>query len=143
MIKTELLFLEIMKLYCLLAFGGVATMTDENKAQLLKIYKKYNRVMSYIENKYKLTMNDIAILEIIQQNCRQQNMLMQPFLKIATTELDLSRTKVLASIRRLINQDRISKLRSTKDERKVFLSMTEENNTKYQTLLDEIEAQVD
>ncbi|MGX0025133.1 MarR family transcriptional regulator [Staphylococcus cohnii] len=118
-------------------------MTDENKAQLLKIYKKYNRVMSYIENKYKLTMNDIAILEIIQQNCRQQNMLMQPFLKIATTELDLSRTKVLASIRRLINQDRVSKLRSTKDERKVFLSMTEENNTKYQTLLDEIEAQVD
>lgn len=143
MIKTELLFLEIMKLYCLLAFGGVATMTDENKAQLLKIYKTYNRVMSYIENKYKLTMNDIAILEIIQQNCRQQNMLMQPFLKIATTELDLSRTKVLASIRRLINQDRVSKLRSTKDERKVFLSMTEENNTKYQTLLDEIEAQVD
>ena len=132
-----------MKLYCLLAFGGVATMTDEKKAQLLKIYKKYNRVMSYIENKYKLTMNDIAILEIIQQNCRQQNMLMQPFLKIATTELDLSRTKVLASIRRLINQDRVSKLRSTKDERKVFLSMTEENNTKYQTLLDEIEAQVD
>lgn len=143
MIKTELLFLEIMKLYCLLAFGGVATMTDEKKAQLLKIYKKYNRVMSYIENKYKLTMNDIAILEIIQQNCRQQNMLMQPFLKIATTELDLSRTKVLASIRRLINQDRVSKLRSTKDERKVFLSMTEENNTKYQTLLDKIEAQVD
>ncbi len=143
MIKTELLFLEIMKLYCLLAFGGVATMTDEKKAQLLKIYKKYNRVMLYIENKYKLTMNDIAILEIIQQNCRQQNMLMQPFLKIATTELDLSRTKVLASIRRLINQDRVSKLRSTKDERKVFLSMTEENNTKYQTLLDEIEAQVD
>lgn len=143
MIKTELLFLEIMKLYCLLAFGGVATMTDEKKAQLLKIYKKYNRVMSYIENKYKLTMNDIAILEIIQQNCRQQNMLMQPFLKIATTELDLSRTKVLASIRRLINQDRVNKLRSTKDERKVFLSMTEENNTKYQTLLDEIEAQVD
>lgn len=143
MIKTELLFSEIMKLYCLLAFGGVATMTDEKKAQLLKIYKKYNRVMSYIENKYKLTMNDIAILEIIQQNCRQQNMLMQPFLKIATTELDLSRTKVLASIRRLINQDRVSKLRSTKDERKVFLSMTEENNTKYQTLLDEIEAQVD
>lgn len=143
MIKTELLFLEIMKLYCLLAFGGVATMTDEKKAQLLKIYKKYNIVMSYIENKYKLTMNDIAILEIIQQNCRQQNMLMQPFLKIATTELDLSRTKVLASIRRLINQDRVSKLRSTKDERKVFLSMTEENNTKYQTLLDEIEAQVD
>lgn len=50
---------------------------------------------------------------------------------------------MLASIRRLINQDRVSKLRSTKDERKVFLSMTEENNTKYQTLLDEIEAQVD
>src|SRR5699024_12309751 len=99
--------------------------------------------MSYVENKYKLTMNDIAILEIIQRNCQQQNMLMQPFLKIATTELDWSRTKALASIRRLINEDRVSKLSSTKDERKVYESMTEENESKNHTLLDEIEKQVE
>src|SRR5699024_8681530 len=127
MIKTELLFLKIMKLYFLLYCVGIAKITDEKKELILNIYNKYKKVISYTKNKYKLTMNDIAILEIIQQNCRQQNMLMQPFLKIATTELDLSRTKVLASIRRLINQDRVSKLRSTKDERKVYLSMTEEN----------------
>src|SRR5699024_8743307 len=130
MIKTELLFSEIMKLYCLLAFGGVATMTDEKKAQLLKIYKKYNRVMSYIENKYKLTMNDIAILEIIQQNCRQQNMLMQPFLQITTTELDMSSKKVVASIQILNNQDHVRKQREQTDEIIMYLSKTKDNNTK-------------
>ncbi len=69
-------------------------------------------------------------------------MLMQPFLKIATTELELSRTKVLASIRRLIDQDRVSKIRSTEDERKVYLFMNDDNAEKYETLLDDIEAYV-
>ena len=69
-------------------------------------------------------------------------MLMQPFLKIATTELELSRTKVLASIRRLIDQDRVSKIRSTEDERKVYLFMNDDNAEKYDTLLDDIEAYV-
>ena len=70
---------------------------EEKKAQFLNVYKKYKRVMHYVEETYKLTMNDVAILELIRHNCRNQNMLMQPFLKIATTELELSRTKVLAS----------------------------------------------
>ncbi|NWK84088.1 MarR family transcriptional regulator [Staphylococcus sp. GSSP0090] len=117
-------------------------MNEEKKAQFLNIYKKYKRVMHYVESTYKLTMNDVAILELIHSNCSHQNMLMQPFLKIATTELELSRTKVLASIRRLIDQDRVSKIRSTEDERKVYLFMDDDNAEKYETLLDDIEAYV-
>lgn len=103
MIRTSNYILWIIILYCLLAFGGVTTMNEEKKAQFLNVYKKYKRVMHYVEETYKLTMNDVAILELIRHNCRNKNMLMQPFLKIATTELELSRTKVLASIRRLID----------------------------------------
>ncbi|HLR20215.1 MAG TPA: MarR family transcriptional regulator [Staphylococcus sp.] len=114
-------------------------MNEEKKAQFLNIYKKYKSLTQYIEQNYKLTMNDVAILELIQQNCSEKNMLMQPFLKIATTELDLSRTKVLASIRRLIDQGRVSKTRSTEDERKVYLLMNETNASDYNDLLDEIE----
>lgn len=117
-------------------------MNEEKKAQFLNVYKKYKRVMHYVEETYKLTMNDVAILELIRHNCRNQNMLMQPFLKIATTELELSRTKVLASIRRLIDQDRVSKIRSTEDEHKVYLFMNDDNAEKYETLLDDIEAYV-
>ncbi len=142
MIKTSICILWIIVVYCLIAFGGVTTMNIDKKAQFLNIYKKYKSVMHYVEENYKLTMNDVAILELIQQNCSSQNMLMQPFLKIATTDLDLSRTKVLASIRRLIDQDRVSKIRSTEDERKVYLFMNDDNTIKYNTLLDDIEAYV-
>ena len=45
-------------------------------------------------------------------------MLMQTFLKIAISELELSRTKLLVSIRRLIEKDKLSKVRSKEDERK-------------------------
>ena len=142
MVRTSNYILWIIILYCLLAFGGVTTMNEEKKAQFLNVYKKYKRVMHYVEETYKLTMNDVAILELIRHNCRNKNMLMQPFLKIATTELELSRTKVLASIRRLIDQDRVSKIRSTEDERKVYLFMNDDNAEKYETLLDDIEAYV-
>ncbi len=129
-------------MYCLLAFGGVTTVNKDKKEQFLNIYKKYKSLMHYIESNYKLTMNDVAILELIEQNCSENNMLMQPFLKIATTELELSRTKVLASIRRLIDQDRVSKIRSTEDERKVYLFMNNDNAQNYKTLLDDIEGYV-
>ncbi len=129
-------------LYCLLAFGGVTTVNKDKKEQFLNIYKKYKSLMHYIESNYKLTMNDVAILELIEQNCSENNMLMQPFLKIATTELELSRTKVLASIRRLIDQDRVSKIRSTEDERKVYLFMNNDNAQNYKILLDDIEGYV-
>nr|WP_228064922.1 MarR family transcriptional regulator [Staphylococcus xylosus] len=129
-------------MYCLLAFGGVTTVNKDKKEQFLNIYKKYKSLMHYIESNYKLTMNDVAILELIEQNCSENNMLMQPFLKIATTELELSRTKVLASIRRLIDQDRVSKIRSTEDERKVYLFMNNDNAQNYKILLDDIEGYV-
>ncbi|MDG0842802.1 MarR family transcriptional regulator [Staphylococcus equorum] len=115
-------------------------MNEEKKAQYLNVYKKYKTLTHYIEQKYKLTINDVAVLELIQQNCSEKTMLMQPFLKVATAELDLSRTKMLASIRRLIDQDRVSKIRSTEDERKVYLLMTEQNAAHYKALLDEIES---
>ncbi len=42
--------------------------------------------MHYIESNYKLTMNDVAILELIEQNC-ENNMLMQPFQKLQLLNL--------------------------------------------------------
>ncbi|SUM78412.1 accessory regulator [Staphylococcus saprophyticus] len=51
-------------------------MNEEKKAQFLNVYKKYKRVMHYVEETYKLTMNDVAILELIRHNCRNKNMLM-------------------------------------------------------------------
>lgn len=49
---------------------------------------------------------------------------------------------MLASIRRLIDQDRVSKIRSTEDERKVYLFMNNDNAQNYKTLLDDIEGYV-
>ena len=45
---------------------------------------------------------------------------MQTFLKLATGELDISRTKILMSIRRLIDKEKLNKVRSNRDERKIF-----------------------
>ena len=64
---------------------------------------------------------------------------MQSFLKTAISELDLSRTKLLVSIRRLIDKDKLSKVRSTKDERKIFLYMNEDNVTKFNALFEDVE----
>ncbi len=130
----------MLETFIIISCGGVIAMNEEKKAQFLNVYKKYKSLTHYIEQKYKLTINDVAVLELVQQNCSEKYMLMQPFLKIATAELDLSRTKVLASIRRLIDQDRVSKLRSTEDERKVYLLMNEKNAAHYEALLDEIES---
>ncbi len=133
----------MLETFIIISCGGVIAMNEEKKAQFLNVYKKYKSLTHYIEQKYKLTINDVAVLELVQQNCSEKHMLMQPFLKIATAELDLSRTKVLASIRRLIDQDRVSKLRSTEDERKVYLLMNEKNAAHYEALLDEIESYIE
>ena len=66
-------------------------------------------------------------------------MLMQPFLKIATDAFELSRTKVLASIRKLVSQERVSKVRSNTDERKVYLFMDESNIEKLNAMLNDID----
>lgn len=81
----------------------------------------------FIEGTYKINMNDFVILNCIHENCTEEKMLMQPFLKIATDSFEISRTKVLASIRKLVNQDRVSKVRSETDERKVYIYMDDKN----------------
>ncbi|MDK8644594.1 MULTISPECIES: transcriptional regulator, SarA/Rot family [Staphylococcus] len=106
---------------------------------LLNEYKKYMDLMNYIETSYKINMNDFMVLNCIHDNCTEEKMLMQPFLKVATDSFELSRTKVLASIRKLVNQDRVSKVRSDTDERKVYLFMNESNVEKLNAMLDDIE----
>ena len=59
--------------------------------------------------------------------------------KIAISELELSRTKLLVSIRRLIDKEKLSKVRSTRDERKIFLYMSEENLEIFNALFDDVE----
>ncbi|WP_262587094.1 transcriptional regulator, SarA/Rot family [Staphylococcus sp. IVB6181] len=107
--------------------------------KLLKEYKKYMDLTSYIEKTYKINMNDFVILNCIHENCTEEKMLMQPFLKIATDSFEISRTKVLASIRKLVNQDRVSKVRSDSDERKVYIFMDDKDIDKLNAMLDDID----
>ena len=65
---------------------------------------------------------------------------MQTFLKLATGELDISRTKILMSIRRLIDKEKLNKVRSNRDERKIFLYMDENNNmSEFDALFEDVE----
>lgn len=93
---------------------------------------------NHIESTFKINMNDFVVLNCIHENCTQDKMLMQPFLKIATDSFDISRTKVLASIRKLVNQDRVSKVRSNSDERKVYLYMNDDNVKRFKEMLNDI-----
>lgn len=93
---------------------------------------------NHIEGTFKINMNDFVVLNCIHENCTQDKMLMQPFLKIATDSFDISRTKVLASIRKLVNQDRVSKVRSNSDERKVYLYMNDDNVKRFKDMLSDI-----
>ncbi|AMY05534.1 MarR family transcriptional regulator [Staphylococcus condimenti] len=115
------------------------TLKKSKVISLLNEYKKYMDLMNYIETSYKINMNDFMVLNCIHDNCTEEKMLMQPFLKVATDSFELSRTKVLASIRKLVNQDRVSKVRSDTDERKVYLFMNESNVEKLNAMLDDIE----
>ncbi|QPT03414.1 MarR family transcriptional regulator [Staphylococcus carnosus] len=115
------------------------TLKKSKLESLLNEYKKYMDLMNYIETSYKINMNDFMVLNCIHDNCTKEKMLMQPFLKVATDSFELSRTKVLASIRKLVNQDRVSKVRSDTDERKVYLFMDESNVEKLNAILDDIE----
>ncbi|RLY56098.1 MarR family transcriptional regulator, partial [Staphylococcus epidermidis] len=65
--------------------------------------------------------------------------LMQTFLKLATGELDISRTKILMSIRRLIDKEKLNKVRSNRDERKIFLYMDENNMSEFDALFEDVE----
>ena len=63
---------------------------------------------------------------------------MQTFLKLATGELDISRTKILMSIRRLIDKEKLNKVRSNRDERKI-LYMDENNMSEFDALFEDVE----
>lgn len=96
------------------------SLNNDKLNKLLEFYKQYKALSEYIDKQYKLTLNDLALLKLAYQHIAKDQMLMQKFLKIAISELELSRTKLLVSIRRLIEKERLSKVRSTEDERKIL-----------------------
>lgn len=103
----------------------VQILNEQKLIKLLEFYKQYKALSGYIDKKYKLTLNDLAVLYLAKKYCLDERILMQTFLKLATGELDISRTKILMSIRRLIDKEKLNKVRSNRDERKIFLYMDE------------------
>ena len=118
-------------------------MNEQKLEKLLGFYKQYKALSEYIDKEYKLTLNDLAVLDLARKYCLEEQVLMQAFLKTAINELELSRTKLLVSIRRLIDKERLSKVRSTRDERKIFLYMNEDNLKKFNALFNDVEKFLD
>lgn len=118
-------------------------LNNDKLNKLLKFYKQYKALSEYIDKQYKLTLNDLALLKLAHEHIAEDQMLMQSFLKIAIDELDLSRTKLLVSIRRLIEKERLSKVRSTEDERKIFIYMDKKNIEKFNALFEDVEEFLD
>lgn len=115
------------------------SLNNDKLNKLLEFYKQYKALSEYIDKQYKLTLNDLALLKLAHEHIAKDQMLMQKFLKIAISELELSRTKLLVSIRRLIEKERLSKVRSTEDERKIFIYMDEKNIKKFDSLFNDVE----
>lgn len=115
------------------------SLNNDKLNKLLEFYKQYKALSEYIDKQYKLTLNDLALLKLAYEHIAKDQMLMQKFLKIAISELELSRTKLLVSIRRLIEKERLSKVRSTEDERKIFIYMDEKNVKKFDALFNDVE----
>lgn len=112
---------------------------DTDKIEtLLKFYKQYKALSEYIDDKYKLSLNDLAVFILAKKYCENDRILMQTFLKHAISELDLSRTKLLVSIRKLIEKDKLSKVRSVKDERKIYIFMSNDNLSKFNALFEDV-----
>lgn len=118
-------------------------LNNEKLNKLLEFYKQYKALSEYIDKQYKLTLNDLALLKLAHEHIADEQMLMQNFLKIAISELDLSRTKLLVSIRRLIEKERLSKVRSTEDERKIYIYMDKTNIEKFDALFNDVEEFLD
>ena len=119
------------------------SLNNDKLNKLLEFYKQYEALSEYIDKQYKLTLNDLALLKLAYEHIAKDQMLMQKFLKIAISELELSRTKLLVSIRRLIEKERLSKVRSTEDERKIFIYMDEKNVKKFDALFNDVEEFLD
>ncbi len=118
-------------------------LNNDKLNKLLEFYKQYKALSEYIDKQYKLTLNDLALLKLAHEYTKKDQILMQSFLKIAIDELDLSRTKLLVSIRRLIEKERLSKVRSTEDERKIFIYMDKKNIEKFNALFEDVEEFLD
>ncbi|HEH1051713.1 TPA: HTH-type transcriptional regulator SarX [Staphylococcus aureus] len=114
-------------------------MNTEKLETLLGFYKQYKALSEYIDKKYKLSLNDLAVLDLTMKYCKDEKVLMQSFLKTAMDELDLSRTKLLVSIRRLIEKERLSKVRSSKDERKNYIYLNDDDISKFNALFEDVE----
>ena len=119
------------------------SLNNDKLNKLLEFYKQYKALSEYIDKQYKLTLNDLALLKLAYEHIAKDQMLMQKFLKIAISELELSRTKLLVSIRRLIEKERLSRVRSTEDERKIFIYMDEKNVKKFDALFNDVEEFLD
>lgn len=133
----------IMLLYIVYLYLEVHVLNEQKLEKLLDFYKRYKALSEYIDKEYKLTLNDLAVLDLVRKYCLEEQVLMQAFLKTAINELELSRTKLLVSIRRLIDKERLSKVRSTRDERKIFLYMNEDNLKKFNALFNDVEKFLD
>lgn len=139
MSKTIIQILRIMLLYIVYIYLEVRVLNEQKLEKLLGFYKQYKALSEYIDKEYKLTLNDLAVLDLARKYCLDEQILMQTFLKTAISELELSRTKLLVSIRRLIDKEKLSKVRSTRDERKIFLYMSEKNLDVFNALFDDVE----
>lgn len=141
--KTMTQIFRIMLLYIVYLYLEVHVLNEQKLEKLLDFYKRYKALSEYIDKEYKLTLNDLAVLDLARKYCLKEQVLMQAFLKTAINELELSRTKLLVSIRRLIDKERLSKVRSTRDERKIFLYMNEDNLKKFNALFNDVEKFLD
>lgn len=139
MSKTIIQIFRILLLYIVYIYLEVRVLNEQKLEKLLGFYKQYKALSEYIDKEYKLTLNDLAVLDLARKYCLDEQILMQTFLKTAISELELSRTKLLVSIRRLIDKEKLSKVRSTRDERKIFLYMSEKNLDVFNALFDDVE----
>lgn len=139
MSKTIIQIFRIILLYIVYIYLEVRVLNEQKLEKLLGFYKQYKALSEYIDKEYKLTLNDLAVLDLARKYCLDEQILMQTFLKTAISELELSRTKLLVSIRRLIDKEKLSKVRSTRDERKIFLYMSEKNLDVFNALFDDVE----
>ncbi|WP_117232285.1 MarR family transcriptional regulator [Staphylococcus aureus] len=57
-------------------------MNTEKLETLLGFYKQYKALSEYIDKKYKLSLNDLAVLDLTMKHCKDEKVLMQSFLKI-------------------------------------------------------------
>ncbi len=101
--KFKIIMTEALSLYI---WGCNILNTEKLETLLALFYKQYKALSEYIDKKYKLSLNDLAVLDLTMKHCKDEKVLMQSFLKTAMDELDLSRTKLLVSIRRLIEKER-------------------------------------